>query len=143
MCVHHAGKADREGADGILGSTAILGAFDTAIIMSRNNKKRTIKTIQRYGQDLDESVLFFDEETRLSSLGQESWKEKADERSKTILDFVRSVGKPVSFADIKSGTGIDVKILRETLQRMVDLKLIFVKGVGTKGDPKVYSIGLF
>ncbi len=143
MCVHHAGKADREGADGILGSTAILGAFDTAIIMSRSNKRRTIKTIQRYGKDLDESVLFFDEETRLSSLGQESWKEKADERSKTILDFVRSVGIATSFADIKAGTGIDVKLLRETLQRMVDLKLISVRGLGTRNDPKLYSIGLF
>lgn len=143
MCVHHAGKADREGGDGILGSTAILGAFDTAIIMTRNDKKRTIKTIQRYGTDLDESVLHWNKDTRMSSLGQENWKERSDERSKEILDFIRNIGQKVSFEDIKSGTGIDRKILRDALNKMVDLKLLGVSGLGIRGNPKMYSTGLF
>jgi hypothetical protein len=143
MCVHHAGKADREGADGILGSTAILGAFDTAIIMNRKDKARTIKTIQRYGTDLDESTLLWDKDTRRSMLGQENWKVKADERKNTILEFMRSVGQPLSFADLKEGTGIDTKLLRDMLQKLVEKKQLSVRGIGTKGDPKIYSIGLF
>lgn len=139
MCVHHAGKADREGADGILGSTAILAAFDTAIIMNRNSEKRTIKSIQRYGTDLEESALLFDKSTRRSSLGQENWKVKIEERTAEVANYVLSVGQKVSFADIKQATGMDQKILRKTLETMVKKHLLYVSGQGTKNSPYMFS----
>lgn len=143
LCVHHAGKADREDADGILGSTAIFGAFDTAIIMSRQKNNRTIKSIQRYGTDLEESVLHFDKITRSSRIGEEKWRAKVDERNGEVLDYMRQVGEKVTFADIKSGTGMDLKILRETLKFLIDKKIISVTGRGTKGNPHLYTVGMY
>jgi RecA-family ATPase len=139
LCVHHAGKSDRDGADGILGSTAILGAFDTAIIMNRNNEKRTIKSIQRYGTDLEESALLFDLPTRRSSLGQENWKVKSDERADSILSFIRQAGQKVTVQEIKMATGMDKEVLLRTLKNMSNQKLVYSFGKGIKGDPLTFS----
>jgi hypothetical protein len=64
MLVHHMGKSDRSGADGILGSTALTGSVDTAILLDRKETGRTIKAFQRYGTDLEETTLGFDTETQ-------------------------------------------------------------------------------
>ncbi|MAM72720.1 MAG: hypothetical protein CMO29_02760, partial [Tistrella sp.] len=63
LCVHHAGKGDREGGDSILGSTAIFGSVDTALIMRKKGAGRTLESIQRYGEDLPETVIGLDGET--------------------------------------------------------------------------------
>jgi hypothetical protein len=63
LCVHHAGKLDREGGDAILGSTALFGGVDTALMMRRREAGRTLESIQRYGTDLVEIVIGFDPET--------------------------------------------------------------------------------
>jgi hypothetical protein len=36
LCAHHAGRMDRAGGDNILGSTAIFGGVDAALIMKRS-----------------------------------------------------------------------------------------------------------
>ncbi|MEE9201815.1 MAG: AAA family ATPase [Dehalococcoidia bacterium] len=63
MVIHHEGKgaANREMGDGILGSTALLGAVDTGLIMrKRDDKSRTLESIQRYGVDIPKTVMAFD-----------------------------------------------------------------------------------
>ena len=65
LLVHHAKKGGLGwGGDAILGSTAILGSVDTALILKRGEKYRTLESIQRYGTDLEETsetfVLFGD-----------------------------------------------------------------------------------
>ena len=67
LCVHHSGKMDREGGDGILGSTALFGGVDTALIMRRKNAGRTVESIQRYGIDIPETVVGLDQATGLVS----------------------------------------------------------------------------
>ncbi len=58
LTTHHHTKMDRSGGDGILGSTAIFGAVDTAIIMKkREGGQRVIQSSQRYGVDLPETVV--------------------------------------------------------------------------------------
>jgi RecA-family ATPase len=42
LVVHHLGKGERTGGDAILGSTAILGAVDTSLILKRSERYRTI-----------------------------------------------------------------------------------------------------
>lgn len=57
LLTHHAGKADRQDGDDILGSTALLGGVDTLIQMKKRDRRRTFFTIQRYGDDLSETVV--------------------------------------------------------------------------------------
>src|SRR5207248_86713 len=71
LCVHHLGKSDRSGGDAILGSTALFGAVDAALLMKRRDGLRTLETIQRYGDDLPETVIKLDPETGCISIGED------------------------------------------------------------------------
>ncbi len=65
MLVHHNGKAERaDPTDAILGSTAIFGAVDAALILKRTGRYRTLQSSQRYGTDWTETTLEFDPVTR-------------------------------------------------------------------------------
>ncbi len=67
---HHSKKGDAIDGDAILGSQAIFGAVDTAILLKRCDHFRTVRSIQRYGDDLPETILDFDPHTRTVSLGE-------------------------------------------------------------------------
>lgn len=69
VLLHHAGKADRASLDSVLGSTAITGSVDNIFVLARTRHYRTIATIQRVGEDLEERVLVLDEVTGRVSLG--------------------------------------------------------------------------
>jgi RecA-family ATPase len=69
LVVHHERKMDGETGDRTLGSTAIFGAVDTQMSMRRTESYRTICTVQRYGEDLEETTLRFDPDTRTTTLG--------------------------------------------------------------------------
>ena len=69
LCVHHAGKGERTGGDALLGSTALFGAVDTLLMMKRRDQVRTIETMQRYGEDNDETVVHLDTETGIVTPG--------------------------------------------------------------------------
>lgn len=70
VCVlHHMGKKERDDIqDGILGSTAIGGSVETIIMMHRRGKERSIQTRQRYGHEMEETKLTFNEEIGSSTL---------------------------------------------------------------------------
>ena len=58
LFAHHATKADAGGGDALLGSTAIFGAVDTALMMKRRGDGlRVVFSQQRYGDDMPETVL--------------------------------------------------------------------------------------
>lgn len=69
LLITHSSKAEKSGMDAILGSTAIAGSVDTAILLTRSARYRTIETIQRTGADMDETLLVLDETTGRLQLG--------------------------------------------------------------------------
>src|SRR5262245_49624767 len=76
------------GGDNILGSTAIFAAVDTALIMQRTERDRTISSILRYGEDLPETVLHFDPQTRTVTLGEVKEQEEEKRLADTIREFL-------------------------------------------------------
>src|SRR5262249_15932726 len=71
IIVHHMNKVSTEDVmDGVLGSTAIAAAVDTHIAVNvKQGGIRTISTRQRYGFDLDESLLHWDADKRSLTIG--------------------------------------------------------------------------
>jgi RecA-family ATPase len=138
LATHHLGKTDREGGDGILGSTAIFGAVDTAFILRRSEKYRTIMSIQRYGEDMEELTLSLEEDTRIVRVG--ATKKAADEESMmgSIVDYLKTQAAPVEEKEIQEAVegrkGVKVKALR----RLVDGKQVSRSGAGKKADPYLY-----
>ena len=88
LAVHHLGKDDRQGGDAVLGSTALFAAVDTLLLMKRNDKFRTLSSIQRYGMDLEEITLDYDEGTRTLSAGVAKAEADKMEAAKAISEFL-------------------------------------------------------
>jgi hypothetical protein len=146
LCVHHAGKGDREGGDSILGSTAIFGAVDTALIMKRSERYRTLSSIQRYGEDLPETVLRFDPQSRTIGLGQAKEQEEADRIAEAILACLRvqeadkEKGHPLTQAEIDEELEGKTIYKRKALKALFAGKQIERLGKGGKKDPFRYCL---
>ncbi|MDO8589971.1 MAG: AAA family ATPase [bacterium] len=142
MVVHHAGKGDRSGGDSVLGSTAIFGSVDTAIILKRTEGKRTIETQQRYGTDTESTVLLFDETTQTTSLGGTKEDDDIQRVADEILTFLSeqeesSIEKAIE-NEVEGRTGLKRKALRD----LVTKGSVQRTGAGKRNDPYLYSCSL-
>ena len=137
LCVHHAGKGDREGGDSILGSTAIFGSVDTALIMRKKGAGRTLESIQRYGEDLPETVIGLDVETGVvSGAGTLAGVETAAAATRII----KAIGDGAMTQNeiresVEGATTYKITALH-MLHKNGDLHR---NGSGKKGDPFTYS----
>lgn len=114
LCLHHLNKAAggdlSNGGDGLLGLTALFGAVDAFLEMhNRNGSGRTLKSTQRYGTDLPETVLHLDTQTGLLYCGGRPT-EPADVRNEALLAVIREHGG-------ERGIVADELAARVTMQR--------------------------
>jgi hypothetical protein len=116
LAVHHLGKGDRQGAEAVLGSTAIFASVDTTFVMKRNDKYRTLQSFQRYGTELEEMTLQYDAEKGTLSAGVARSEADLLEAEKGILDFLATQSEPV-----------EEKIIQEAVEGR--------KGVQVEGTP--------
>ncbi|MBI4558214.1 MAG: AAA family ATPase [Candidatus Hydrogenedentes bacterium] len=140
VVVHHLGKGDRPGGDGVLGSTAILAAFDTAILLRRDGPYRTIETIQRYGDNIPETILNFDPHRRTTSLGESK---EVDERKRfkaAIKNYLTGQSEAVTEADIKDEVQGRNKMKSLALRELVRDGMVNRIGKGGKTDPFRYGV---
>jgi hypothetical protein len=96
LCLHHLNKAAggdvANGGDGLLGSTALFGAVDAFLEMhNRTGSGRTLKSTQRYGTDLPETVLHLDPQTGLLHGGGRP-SEPVEVRNAALLAVIREHG---------------------------------------------------
>jgi 5S rRNA maturation endonuclease (ribonuclease M5) len=142
QAVHHAGKRG-DGGDSVLGSTAIFAAVDTLLLMKRNDKYRTLSSIQRYGTDLEEITLEYDIESRTLSAGVAKADADEAETARAIIDYLATqldaVDERTIQGAIEGRTGVKSKALR----RLVEEQRIRRTGSGKKGDPYLYKNSAF
>jgi len=136
LLVHHLGKGDRSGGDGLLGSTAIFGAVDTALIMKRTEQGRTIASVQRYGEDLPETILTFDPNTgRVAPVGTVA-DHQLGEMAKEVLTAIGE--EELTELVIRDRIGGDRSQVSKALRQQVKAGVITRIGGGKKGDPYRY-----
>lgn len=139
LVTHHASKGGPKGGDGILGSTAIFGTVDTALFLTRSQEGvRTTSSTQRYGRDLEETLLLLDPETRMVFLGGTREEEEIEKITSAILDFLGTQPEGVAEEEIQCNVdgpkGVKVKALRKLLKK----REVNRTGGGKKGDPYLY-----
>jgi hypothetical protein len=137
MLSHHLGKSDRTDGDDILGSTAIFGAADTVLIMKRREQGRVISTIQRYGDDMPETVIILDAETgELSAAG-----EVATLQLRQAADAVLAVvgEEPLAEVDIRERVGGNASVCSRAIRHLVETGRLVRTGAGKKGMPYLYA----
>lgn len=135
--LHHTGKVEREGGDGVLGSTGFFGAVDTLLIMRRREKARTLETLQRYGEDMPETVAHLDAETGLVSPGGDMQKLALAERKTAVLDNLGD--EPLTEADIKERIGGNQGLTSKAVRALHEEGGLNRTGAGKKGDPFYYQ----
>lgn len=141
MALHHAGKtADREGGDSVLGSTAIFASVDTLLVMKRNDKYRTISSIQRYGTDLEEITLNYNEATRTMTAGLPRADADISATMKAIVDFLKTQSEPVELRVIDDAVEGRKQMKWQAMKKCLETGTTNRTGNGKRGDPYLYSI---
>lgn len=137
QAVHHNGKGEREGGDALLGSTGFFGAVDTLLIMKRREKARTLETVQRYGENMPETVVHLDAETGLVSPGGDMQTLMLAERKAAVMDNLGD--EPLTEADIKERIGGNQGLTSKAVRALHEEGRLERTGVGKKGDPYRYQ----
>lgn len=139
LLIHHANKAiARESGDSILGSTAIFGSVDCALIMKRSESYRTIESIQRYGEDLPRTVLTFDIVTGLTSSGGSLEDVEIAECGTAIMELLTD--HEITEKEIKDGiTDHKGGTVSKSLRLLFQECKIQRQGLGKKGNPYLYA----
>jgi AAA domain len=145
LLTHHA-KIQRDGLDAILGSTAIAGSVDTAILLTRTDRYRSISTVQRTGEDLSETILRMDESGHVHLAGSRKLADQNHLRQQFITVLEQADGPIRRHELLEQVEGRK----KEKLAALKDLvcgtsgtfgtRILTVTGKGTKSDPYLYSI---
>src|SRR5262245_42241363 len=139
LAVHHIGKGDRQGGDAVLGSTALFAAVDTLLTMKRNDKYRTLSTIQRYGTDLDEITLEYNQDTRTLTAGVARAEADLREAEKAVLEFLKTQAEAIDERTIQDAIDGRKGTKSKALRRLAETQRIERTGTGKKGDPYLYK----
>jgi len=139
LLTHHMGKGDRNDAEGILGSQAIFANADTAMMLVRSEKYRTVRTTQRYGDDLPETVLTFDTAARRIELGESRERIDTHWLSDEIVECLRN--QP-DLTENEIGEAVDGRttIKRRALRDLVQARVVERIGTGKRGEPYRYRL---
>ena len=137
LCVHHEGKTERPGGDAILGSTALFGAVDTAMMMKRRDERRVIESIQRYGEDLPATVVTLDPVSGRVSAAGEVAVLQLDETCDRVLAEVGD--EELDEPTIKGRVGGNQTLTAKAIRTLVDDGRLRRVGEGKRGKPFIYS----
>jgi archaellum biogenesis ATPase FlaH len=148
MAVHHMKKRVAEDPmDNTLGSTALAAAVDTLIVLQRDGAGiRTLCSRQRYGKDLEETQLNWDEKKRRLSMGMtcEEAEQKADEKSgeritQEIINYINKHPGCTQEAIYNSVAG-KTSTVKAMFRAIADQGLLDQTGQGAKGNPYRYTL---
>jgi hypothetical protein len=136
ICVHHAGKGERTGGDALLGSTALFAAVDTLLMMKRRDQVRTIETMQRYGEDMEETVVYLDTETGIVTPGGDLATMLMEQAQVAVLAAMGN--DTLTEPDIRARVGGNESTTGKALRALVDEGKVARTGKGKRGDPYQY-----
>jgi hypothetical protein len=137
---HHANKHGTEGGDEVLGSTGLFAFVDTLVTLRRSGVRRTVWTRQRYGEDLEESVLTMDASTGLiATSGTREEADQADAETK-IITYLADQTEPVDEATIRDAVEARKSVQIAALRALVNAGRVERSGGGKKNDPYRYQV---
>jgi predicted ATP-dependent serine protease len=138
---HHGTKAHHvDGGDSTLGSTALFGGVDTLIHLTKTEHHRSMSSIQRYGENLPETIVTLDKKTyRVSIAGTKADVEVAEMIDK-IIEFLKTSDAPVDDAAISEAVEGRKTVRLAALRKAVDENRIMRLGSGLRGDPYMYYL---
>lgn len=139
MLLHHSGKSVKaDPTDSPLGTTAIAGIVATLIVLKRLETYRTIQTVQRIGEEMPETVLLFDPETKLLSIGGTREQAETETMCGEILEFLQAAVELKTESEITDAIEGKTTFARKALRQLVKQGKVSREGGGKRGDPFRY-----
>jgi len=137
LCVHHCGKGERDGGDALLGSTALFGAVDTLLLMKRKEQARTLHTVQRYGEDVPETVAHLDAEIGIVAAGGELAMLQIEGREREVLEAMGD--ESLTEQDIRERLGGNQTLTAKAIRALYERGKLERTGAGRRGNPYRYK----
>jgi len=139
MCMFHAGKNSGGGTiDAPVGSTAFAGGVDTIVKMERTEQGRTMETNQRYGPEMEKTLLGWDQDTyTLTIAGTVREVEHRSFEDEVLAAIGRRTILETELRDI---LGCRKSTLLSTLNALVLAGLVIRTGTGHRNSPYMYEL---
>jgi hypothetical protein len=137
LALHHNGKGERESGDAVLGSTGFFGAVDALITMKRRERVRTLESVQRYGEDIPETVVHMNAETGIVTAGGDLNALQIEEHKAKVLEAIG--GDTLTENDIRERAGGNQSLIAKALRALREGGDVQRIGAGKRGDPYRYE----
>ena len=139
LVVHHSRKGG-EGLESILGSTALAGSVDNALLLQRNERYRALSSVQRIGPDMEATTITLDEHTGICQTGVPARLADLDEAMRDIAEVLSAIKDPQMEKDIRESVGGRMKVVSQALRVMLRRGDLWRIGSGMRGDPYRYGL---
>ena len=112
------------------------------MLRRRQDKTRTVETIQRYGEDMDQSVLKFSNETGESEVIGVAEDVDRNAARLAVLEALKSSAGSLTREGIEDVIPIRQEIVRNALNSLVLDGSVIREGAGKRGNPFVFSTSI-
>ncbi|MGD0950446.1 MAG: AAA family ATPase [Candidatus Binatia bacterium] len=140
LVTHHAPKGERADVDAPIGSTAIAGSADVVLVLKRSDRYRTLSSVQRVGEDLPETVVELDPETRAVRTAGTRQEADVSGVKSAIVEYLSGLNDPVDEPMINQHVEGRNAAKREALRALVAVGSLDRSGSGKRGDPYRYTL---
>lgn len=140
LVTHHAPKGERADIDAPIGSTAIAGSADVVLVLKRSDRYRTLSTVQRTGEDLPDTVIELDPETRAVHTSGTRHEADVSAVKAAIIEYLKGLPEPVDQSTIDDAVEGRTQHKRAALKELVEAQDVTRVGDGKKGAPYLYSV---
>ena len=131
---HHQRKGGGTDGEEILGSQAIFGSIDNAVLLSRRGTQRTIRTQVRIGEDMPPTAIVLDTNgyVSLDGVHRESRAQRIDD---DIVRCLAESGVSMTIGAVRRAVGRRAEEVNQGLARLTEAGSVGRTGTGRKANP--------
>ena len=119
LLAHHTPKGRaHHWTDRVMGSQGFRGSVDTTLILDLTDERRTLRSTQRYGEPMPETVLVLDPVTQRIESGGTVAADKARSLEEEVLAVVSDHDGPIQKTEIEETVGGNHERCRKALDRL-------------------------
>ncbi len=146
LAMHHTNKGNGTSiAASMMGSGGIASLAVTVLEVSSYNGRRYLRSLQRYGREVERAELFLDKETGILSLGRTASESReavtvtrASELESSITRYIGSA-KKATRKDVRLAVKANAQKVNRALDNLADRGVLVCTGSGKNSDPLFYS----
>lgn len=142
--IHHNNKGESTNGDEVLGSSAIFSAPDTLLSIRRaNDGTRTVRSVQRFGTDMEDTIVAMDPDTFLIHSAGSKYVAQVESTKAQVERSLASSPEPLTkdelVAMIEARKQFTIAAINDLLRVGSVVK---ASGSGKKGDPVKYALSV-